>query len=69
MKIETDEILIKKCSNGDDSAFDFLFKKYSKPITNFINGIIHDWDRSQDIFQDTFMSVFENSHKFNSLEI
>lgn len=61
----TDEQLIKQCSDGDHAAFDMLFKKYSRPLTYFIYQIIRDHDRSQDIFQDTFMKVLERADRFD----
>ncbi len=65
MKICKDEELIKNCALGDTGAFDLLFKKYAKPLTHFIYNIIYDKERAEDIFQDTFLKVFENSDKFN----
>lgn len=65
MVIGSDETLIKRCSKGDHDAFDILFKKYARPLTHFIFQIIHDMDRAQDIFQDTFLKVLQNAGKFN----
>ncbi|MFC1492440.1 RNA polymerase sigma factor [candidate division KSB1 bacterium] len=65
MKICKDEELIRNCASGDTEAFDLLFKKYAKPLTHFIYNIIYDRDRAEDIFQDTFLKVYENSGKFN----
>lgn len=61
----SDEQLIKQCSKGNHEAFDMLFKKYSRPLTYFIFQIIRDHDRSQDIFQDTFIKVLERADQFN----
>ncbi len=63
--IGTDEELIKRCAEGDHSAFDTLFKKYGKQLTFFIHQIINDFDRAQDIFQDTFIKVLEKADQFN----
>ncbi len=66
MKVYRDEELIRRCASGDHQAFDLLFKKYARPLTNFIFNILHDRIRSEDIFQDTFIKVFKNSHKFDN---
>jgi len=65
LQIGSDEELIKQCSQGNHAAFDILFKKYARPLTYFIYQNVHDHDRAQDIFQDTFMKVLEKAGSFN----
>ena len=65
MIVKNDEQLIKACANGNEEAFDLLFKKYARPLTFFINQMLYDQNRSEDIFQDTFIKVLENAEKFN----
>jgi len=64
--VRSDEELIQSLINGDQNAFDMLFKKYSRPLIFFIQQIIHDKSRTEDIFQDTFIKVLENADKFDS---
>jgi len=61
----SDEELVQALKNGDISAFDVLFKKYSKPLLFFINQIIHNKSRAEDIFQDTFVKVLEHKEKYD----
>lgn len=65
MIIKKDEILIKECARGNEAAFDLLFKKYARPLTFFINQMLYDQNRAEDIFQDTFIKVLENADKFS----
>lgn len=65
MIVKKDEELIKACAEGDHAAFDILFKKYARPLTFFINQILHNQNRAEDIFQDTFIKVLENAGKFD----
>jgi len=65
MVFGSDEELIKQCALGNDAAFETLFRKYAQPLTHFILQIIHDKDRAQDIFQDTFLKVLKNADSFN----
>ena len=65
LMLGTAEQLIKRCASGDEGAFDLLFKKYARPLTFFICQIIHDFDRAQDIFQDTFLKVIKQADKFD----
>ena len=65
MIVKSDEQLIKACAMGNEEAFDLLFKKYARPLTFFINQMLYDRNRSEDIFQDTFLKVLENADKFN----
>ncbi|KPK95786.1 hypothetical protein AMJ80_03650 [bacterium SM23_31] len=66
MIVKKDEELIKACTQGDHAAFDILFKKYARPLTFFIDQILHNRNRAEDIFQDTFIKVLENAGKFDN---
>ena len=66
LTLGTDEQLIERCSAGDQAAFDLLFKKYARPLTYFIEQIIHDHDRAEDIFQDTFLRMLKNKEKYDT---
>jgi len=61
-----DNELIKLSAKGEIWAFDELYRKYSSKILNFIYRMTGDRLVAEDLMQDTFVKVFENSDKFNS---
>lgn len=60
----SDEELIERCKKGDVTAFDRLYKKYSAPLTNYIFKLLADFDRAEDLFQETFVRVLTKSHYY-----
>ncbi|MCK9344423.1 MAG: sigma-70 family RNA polymerase sigma factor [Massilibacteroides sp.] len=53
----TDEDLVMSYSNGNNSAFDVLLKRYQNSVYNNIFFTVHDCDLANDIFQDTFVKA------------
>ena len=66
LRKETDEQLVKLYEDGNDSAFDILLERYQQVLFNYILAIIHDEDKANDIFQDTFYKaiVCIRSHRY-----
>lgn len=60
----TDEQLVARLKAGDAEAFDLLFRKYGPPLLNFINRIIGDRDRAEDLLQETFLRVFRHLARY-----
>lgn len=65
MKEDLDEKLYNDYLNGDKQAFDFLYNKYKKRIEYFIYNIINDYQKAEDIAQETFMYIVQNKKKEN----
>jgi RNA polymerase sigma factor (sigma-70 family) len=42
---------------GDDIAFERLYTRYQRRIAAYVNGMVHDHGRAEDITQDVFMSA------------
>ena len=38
--------------------------RYQDRLINYINGIIHDYEQSVDLTQETFIRLFKNAHKY-----
>jgi RNA polymerase sigma-70 factor, ECF subfamily len=43
---------------GDDSSFDVLLQKYRSPLVNFLNRMVRDSARAEDLAQDVFLRVY-----------
>lgn len=57
----TDDELIQSFVQGNEDAFMGLVSKYKDPITNYINGMIKDYERSVDLAQETFFRVYKHA--------
>jgi RNA polymerase sigma-70 factor (ECF subfamily) len=62
----SDEDLMKRCREGDMSAFELIVLRYKDAIFNFIYHFLADYHRAQDISQETFLRVFRNADRYKS---
>jgi RNA polymerase sigma factor (sigma-70 family) len=53
----TDHDLVARVRAGDDRAFERLYTRYHRRIASYIQGMVHDHARAEDIAQDVFMSA------------
>lgn len=61
----SDAELIKRYTDGDKKALEFLIGRYLKPVYSFIYSYFKDKDLAEDATQETFLKVWKNIHKFN----
>lgn len=63
----TDETqLIGSLKNGDQAAFEKIFKYYYARLCNYAVGIVNDKDEAEEVVQQTMINLWE---KRNTLEI
>jgi RNA polymerase sigma-70 factor (ECF subfamily) len=60
-----DKQIIKKYLTGDDSALDFLIKKYLRQVYFFVLKIINDKHEAEDVTQEVFFRAWKNIKKFD----
>ncbi len=60
----SDEGLALQASRGDEEAFSLLVRRYGKPLYSFILRYHPDRDDCDDLFQETWMRVLANLHRF-----
>ena len=53
----TDHDLVARVRVGDDLAFERLYRRYHRRIAAYIQGMVHDHARAEDVTQDVFMSA------------
>lgn len=53
----TDEELAMRYVDGNNRAFDVLLNRTQQKIFSYILFIVHDQDKADDIFQETFLKV------------
>ena len=57
--------LISRLKNKDESALSLLYDQYSGAIYGVILKMIKKEDVAQDILQDTFLTVWNQSHRYD----
>jgi RNA polymerase sigma-70 factor (ECF subfamily) len=66
---KNDEIsLIVNLSRGDQKAFEILFLNYQPRLIYFLNGFIKDNEKSRDIAQDIFLSIWKNRQNLSEIK-
>jgi RNA polymerase sigma-70 factor (ECF subfamily) len=62
-----DQELMFHLQRGETSAFDELYKRYSKPLLGyFVRMLNYDKPKAQDALHDLFMKVIEKPHLFDT---
>lgn len=61
----TDEALVKTFVEGRIEAFEELIRRYQSKIVNFIYRAIGDFQRAEELAQETFMRVFRTGSRFD----
>ena len=67
----TEETLIQRFINGDQTAYELLFRFYYPGLVTFVANIICDRDEAEEIVQDFFVNVWtarKNIQKSSSLK-
>lgn len=61
----SDEDIVERLQSGDMDAFSQLVSRYEKPLLNFLYRFLGDYHLAEDIFQETFITIYRKSHKFD----
>jgi len=62
--LRSDEELMLSCSDGDEGAFEILYRRYEKPIFSFIYRIVLGAADADDLCQETFLKVVRAKNKY-----
>lgn len=65
MEKDIDQKLYNEYLNGEKEAFELLYNKYKKKIEYFIYNIVKDYQKAEDITQETFIYIIQNKMKEN----
>ena len=55
----SDEELMSSCRDGDEAAFEVLYRRYEKPILSFIYRVVMSAADAEDLCQETFFKVVQ----------
>ena len=62
--LRTDEELMLSCRDGDEGAFEILYRRYEKPIFSFIYRMVLSAADTEDLCQETFLKVIRAKKKY-----
>ena len=65
MSMEPDKALIRGCQDGDLSAFDRLYTRYSSAMFGLCLRYARDREEAQDILQEGFMKVYDKISQYS----
>lgn len=57
-----EDVLLLRCQIGDKNALTELIERYKKPLWYFINRLLDESEPTEDIFQDTWLTVIRRLH-------
>lgn len=63
--MRNDELLITNLKNKDEAALSQLYDAYAPAIYGVIIRMCKDEQQSQNILQDTFLTIWEKAHQYN----
>lgn len=63
MEKDLDIKLYKEYLDGNKEAFELLYNKYKEKVQYFVYNIVKDYQKAEDITQDTFVYVMQNKIK------
>ena len=62
-----DSTLVAEFIAGSDASFTQLVTRYKDPIINYVNTMVGNYDTAADLAQETFLRVYQNIGRYNSL--
>jgi RNA polymerase sigma-70 factor (ECF subfamily) len=63
-----EQVLVLRCQIGDKDAFAELIERYQAPLRYFISRLLEDKQMSEDIFQETWLTVIRRIHSLKSVD-
>ena len=63
MEKDLDIKLYKEYLDGNKETFELLYNKYKEKVQYFVYNIVKDYQKAEDITQDTFVYVMQNKIK------
>lgn len=63
-KVAEEHALVRKAQQGDRRSFDELVRRYDRDVLRLAMNIVHRPEDARDIYQETFLKVYRNLHRF-----
>ena len=63
-----EQVIILRCQTGDKEAFAELIERYEAPLRYFINRLSASTEMTEDLFQDTWLTVIRRIYSLRRTE-
>lgn len=63
---KTDFELVQAVGTGDHQAFEYLVKKYQRPVFSFVCRYLGDRDAAEDVLQEVFLGLYRAAPRFEA---
>ena len=63
-----EQLLLLRCQIGEEDAFAELIERYERPLRYFINRLLDNSELTEDIFQDTWLTVIRRIHSLREID-
>jgi RNA polymerase sigma-70 factor (ECF subfamily) len=63
-----EQLLLLRCQMGDKDALAELIERYERPLRYFINRLLDNSELTEDIFQDTWLTVIRRIHGLKEID-
>ncbi len=60
-----DEWLMAQTARGDRESLEILVRRYASPLITFIRRMIGDEHRSEELFQEVFLAIWEKRRQYD----
>jgi RNA polymerase sigma-70 factor (ECF subfamily) len=64
--LDSDERLMARVAAGDRPALDLLVRRHAAPLFSFLRRLVRDHHRCEELFQETFLSVWSKRHLYEA---
>lgn len=58
--------IINAILNGEKEKFEFIMDRYHNELFKYIYNVTGDYDQTEDLLQETFMTIYKNLKMYNS---
>ena len=59
------DIIAARIKNGDEQAFELLFRRYYSKLRGFVNKFLHNHEEAEEIVEEIFIKIWENRKSIN----
>ncbi|SDL58574.1 RNA polymerase sigma-70 factor, ECF subfamily [Siphonobacter aquaeclarae] len=59
VRVYSEPATLEALRQGDERAFETLFRKHYEALCRYANGILQDYDEAEEIVQQTFVKIWE----------
>ena len=67
-RLGNQQFILNELQKGNERAFDFIFKEYYKPLSQFSYSFIKDQDKAESLVQEVFVKLWEKRESLTIID-